>query len=78
VRIHRGNTVLIRTGWGRYFTENPDLYKGEKAAGVGITGAHYLIDRGARVVGNDTLTFEVRPPRSHPRHRRSRCSRCTC
>jgi kynurenine formamidase len=58
--------VLVRTGWGRYFSENPALYKGDNAAGVGVTGAQYLIKRGARVVGNDTLTFEVRPPISAP------------
>jgi kynurenine formamidase len=66
VKIRRGDTVLIRTGWGRYFSEDPALYKGDNAAGVGVTGARWLIDRGARVVGNDTLTFEVRPPISFP------------
>jgi kynurenine formamidase len=62
VRINRGDSVLIRTGWGRYFTENPNFYKGDSAAGVGVTGARYLVREKARVVGNDTLTFEVRPP----------------
>jgi kynurenine formamidase len=66
VNIQRGDTVLVRTGWGRYFAQNPALYKGDNAAGVGVTGAQYLIKRGARVVGNDTLTFEVRPPISAP------------
>ena len=66
VKVRRGDTVLVRTGWGRYFSENPDLYKGDNAAGVGVTGARWLIDRGAKVVGNDTLTFEVRPPISFP------------
>jgi kynurenine formamidase len=66
VRIRRGDTVLIRTGWGQYFKDQPDLYKGDNAAGVGVTGAHWLADRRARVVGNDTLTFEVRPPISFP------------
>ena len=66
VNIQRGDTVLVRTGWGRYFSENPALYKGDNAAGIGVTGAQYLIKRGARVVGNDTLTFEVRPPISAP------------
>ena len=66
VQIQRGDTVLIRTGWGRYFAENPELYKGDNAAGVGVTGAQYLVKRGARVVGNDTLTFEVRRPISFP------------
>jgi len=66
VRIERGDTVLIRTGWGRHFAENPQLYKGDDAAGVGVSGAQFLVDRGARVVGNDTLTFEVRPPLAFP------------
>jgi len=66
VRIRRGDTVLIRTGWGRYFSEHPDKYKGNFAAGVGVDGARWLVRSGARVVGNDTLTFEVRPPFAHP------------
>lgn len=66
VKIRRGDTVLVRTGWGRYFSENPALYKGDNAAGVGVSGAHWLIDKGARVVGDDTLTFEVRPPIAFP------------
>src|SRR5919198_1989785 len=66
VRPHRGDTVLIRTGWGRFFTENPAYYKGDSAAGVGVAGAKFLVKSGARVVGNDTLTFEVRPPIANP------------
>jgi kynurenine formamidase len=62
VRIERGDTVLIRTGWGKYFKTNPDFYKGDAAAGVGVSGARFLVREKARVVGNDTLTFEVRPP----------------
>src|SRR4051812_7070668 len=66
VKVKRGDTVLIRTGWGRYFSEDPNKYKGDHAAGVGVKGAQWLIKRGARVVGNDTLTFEVRPPLASP------------
>lgn len=62
VKISKGDTVFIRTGWGRYFSENASLYAADKAAGVGTSGAQYLIDVGASVVGNDTLTFEKRPP----------------
>jgi kynurenine formamidase len=61
-----GDTVLIRTGWGQLFTKDPNSYKGDAAAGVGVSGAQFLIDSGARVVGNDTLTFEVRPPIAFP------------
>jgi kynurenine formamidase len=31
-----------------------------------VSGAEFLIESGARVVGNDTLTFEVRPPIAFP------------
>jgi kynurenine formamidase len=66
VKVKRGDTVLIRTGWGKYFSESPATYAGGAAAGVGVSGAKYLIKSGARVVGNDTLTFEVRPPIANP------------
>jgi kynurenine formamidase len=66
VRIKRGDTVLIRTGWGRYFRANPALYSGESAAGVGVTGARHLVRQKPAMVGNDTLTFEVRPPIRNP------------
>jgi kynurenine formamidase len=66
VRIRRGDTVLIRTGWGKLFTDAPAAYAGASAAGVGVAGARFLVQSGARVVGNDTLTFEVRPPLAFP------------
>src|SRR5882672_9921476 len=62
VALERGDTVLIRTGWGQHFSMNPTLYKGDFSPGPGLDGAQFLIDAGARVVGNDTLTFEQRPP----------------
>jgi kynurenine formamidase len=66
VRIRRGDTVLIRTGWGRLFTADPATYKGDNAAGVGVAGARFLAKQKPAVVGNDTLTFEVRPPLAFP------------
>jgi kynurenine formamidase len=62
VKLKRGDTVLIRTGWGQYFSSSPAIYAGANSAGVGVDGAKFLVKSGARVVGNDTLTFEVRPP----------------
>ena len=62
VRIRRGDTVLVRTGWGKFFGSDPATYKGDLAAGVGVTGARYLVSQKPAVVGADTLTFEVRPP----------------
>lgn len=62
VRVRSGDTVFIRTGWGAYFKGNAALYAGENSPGPGLDAAEWLIRRGARVVGNDTLTFEKRPP----------------
>jgi kynurenine formamidase len=62
VKLKKGDTVFIRTGWGPYFKSDPDLYKGNDSPGPSVGGAKFLIDHGARIVGNDTLTFEKRPP----------------
>jgi len=66
VKLKRGDTVFIRTGWGQYFKSNPGLYAGANSPGPGLDGAEFLIRHGARIVGNDTLTFEQRPPLAFP------------
>jgi kynurenine formamidase len=38
------------------------LYKGGSSPGPSVSGAQFLVDQGARLVGSDTLTFEMRPP----------------
>ncbi len=62
VRLKRGDTVFIRTGWGPYFKSNPAFYAGAFSPGPQLDAAEYLINQGVRVVGDDTLTFEKRPP----------------
>ena len=62
VRLRKGDTVFIRTGWAQYFKTNPAFYAGAFSPGPGLDGAEFLIRHGARVVGDDTLTFEQRPP----------------
>ncbi len=66
VSLKQADTILVRTGWGQYFEGNPDRYKGEFAAGLSVNGAQYLLKQRPRIVGNDTLTFELRPPLSQP------------
>jgi kynurenine formamidase len=66
VRIRKGDTVLVRTGWGQLFSTNAARYKGDNAAGVGVAGGKFLVREKAAVVGADTLTFEVRPPVAFP------------
>ncbi len=63
VTLKKGDTVFIRTGYGPLFKSNPSVYADPGASpGPSVGGAKFLIDHGARVVGNDTLTFEMRPP----------------
>src|SRR5881396_2650506 len=62
IRLKKGDTVFIRTGWGQYFKSNAALYSGANSPGPSLDGANFLIKNGARVVGDDTLTFEQRPP----------------
>jgi len=62
VQLKKGDTVFIRTGWGPFFKSNPSFYAGDFSPGPQLDAAEYLIKQGARVVGDDTLTFEKRPP----------------
>jgi kynurenine formamidase len=62
VKVKKGDTVFIRTGWGQHFKGAEALYAGAASPGPGLDGAEWLIKQGARIVGNDTLTFEKRPP----------------
>ena len=62
IELKPGDTVFIRTGWGPLFKSSPATYAGSASPGPGLDAAEFLIKQGARVVGDDTLTFEKRPP----------------
>jgi kynurenine formamidase len=62
VEVRRGDSLLIRTGWGVYFGKQNALYLGDQSPGPGQDAARWMIDRGIRLAGNDTATFEKRPP----------------
>ena len=61
VEVQRGDSVLIRTGWGQYFNKDNAKYLGEQSPGPGQDGARWIIGKGARLAGDDTATFEKRP-----------------
>jgi kynurenine formamidase len=61
VEVRRGDSLLIRTGWGRYFGTENAKYLGDQSPGPGQDAARWIIDRGVRLAGNDTATFEKRP-----------------
>ncbi|MCQ3806700.1 MAG: cyclase family protein [Acidimicrobiia bacterium] len=60
--LYPGDAVLIRSGWGAYF-DDPDRYRGTDSGvpGVGESGAQWLAEQGAALVGADTLAFECIP-----------------
>jgi kynurenine formamidase len=61
VVVQRGDSLLIRTGWGRYFGTDNAKYLGEQSPGPGPDAARWIIARGVRLAGDDTATFERRP-----------------
>jgi kynurenine formamidase len=61
VEVRAGDTLLIRTGWGRYFGKDNARYLGEQSPGPGQDAARWIIDRKVRLAGDDTATFEKRP-----------------
>ncbi|WP_187107792.1 cyclase family protein [Sphingomonas xanthus] len=59
VSLRRGDVVLIRTGRMARFQEGQAFI--DKAPGLDMDGARYLVEQGAMVVGADNLSFEAFP-----------------
>ena len=60
--VRPGDAVLVRSGWGAHF-DDVGLFGGADTGvpGVGESGARWLADQGAALVGADTLAFERIP-----------------
>ncbi|HEY3068449.1 MAG TPA: cyclase family protein [Methylomirabilota bacterium] len=61
VDVQRGDSLLIRTGWGQYFAKDNAKYLGDQSPGPGQDAARWIIAKGVRLAGDDTATFEKRP-----------------
>ena len=61
VEVRKGDSVMIRTGWGQLFGKDNAKYLGEQSPGPGQDAAKWIIAKGVRLAGNDTATFEKRP-----------------
>jgi kynurenine formamidase len=74
VDVTEGDAVLIRTGWAAHWSD-ADLFRGQEygAPGPGVEAARWLIERGVRFTGAETIAYEViRPGAGHatlPVHR---------
>jgi len=75
VVVRPGDVALVRSGWGRQFTESSEAYLGRDSGvpGVGEAGAKWLAEHGVHAAGADTIAFErLAPHEGHallPAHR---------
>lgn len=61
VEVHRGDVILIRTGWGALFDDARRYVNNVTLPGVNLDGAKWLSGRGAVAAGADTLVLEKMP-----------------
>jgi kynurenine formamidase len=63
VDIRAGDAVLVRSGWTKHFNDR-EAYLGDRtgAPGPDAAAVQWLIERGVRVTGGDTIAYEVRVP----------------
>jgi kynurenine formamidase len=61
VNIEKGDCVVIRTGYSRFFTTDADAYL-HKYAGLGADAARWLAERKPSIVGIDNLAAGVPKP----------------
>ena len=59
--IAPGDIVLIRTGWGRRWSDPKSYVNGIRMPGVKRAGAEWLSERRVFAAGSDTLAFEFMP-----------------
>lgn len=60
VEVRAGDSVLIRTGYGKFFESDKDKYMGLRP-GPGEGAARWLAEKDVFLAGDDQLTFEVFP-----------------
>jgi kynurenine formamidase len=73
IAVERGDVVLLRTGWARFWEDPPRYITGGSGAdvrgpGPQIDGARWLSERGIFAAGSDTIAFEKVPDSSMPVH----------
>jgi kynurenine formamidase len=61
VDVRKGDSLLIRTGWGQLFAKDNAKYLGEQSPGPGQDAAKWIIGKGVRLAAADNATFEKRP-----------------
>ena len=60
VKIHKGDAVLIHTGWGSLWKVDNDLFNSGEP-GIGVEAANFLVSQEICMVGSDSWATEVIP-----------------
>jgi kynurenine formamidase len=70
VQVRAGDSVLIRTGYGRYFATDKAKYMGLRP-GPGESASKWLAEKKVFLTGDDQLSYEVYPQKGtvFPAHR---------
>lgn len=66
--IRRGDVVLLRTGWARYFEDARQFVNETRLPGPGLAAARWLSAQAIFAAGSDTVAFEKSPVPSMPVH----------
>ncbi|HEY5027476.1 MAG TPA: cyclase family protein [Candidatus Angelobacter sp.] len=68
IEIKPGDVVLLRTGWGAFFSDVPRFESQMRGPGPCEKGAHWLSSKAVFAAGSDTINFELVPSRTMPVH----------
>jgi kynurenine formamidase len=68
VEVSKGDIVLIRTGWARYWSDSRKYINGTVLPGPDLEGAQWLSSHGIFAAGSDTIAFEFLPAAGMPVH----------
>jgi kynurenine formamidase len=68
MEINSGDIVLLRTGWGAFFSDVPRFESQMHGPGPGEQAARWLSGKGVFAAGSDTINFELVPSRTMPAH----------
>lgn len=68
VEIRKGDVVLLRTGWAKFFEDARRYVRDAHGPGPSLAGAQWLSVRGIFAAGADTVAFEKVPAPSMPAH----------
>jgi kynurenine formamidase len=68
VDLRKGDVVLLRTGWARFWDDAARFIAQVRGPGPGETGARWLSGHGIFAAGSDTVAFEKVPDSNMPVH----------